>query len=422
MSSNSQHVVAIFGGAVAGAEAAEYLSRQGIKTVVFEQNLLPFGKIEDGLPMWHIKLRDKEEHKIIEKLDHPEVNFVPATKLGRDIQFADVVDNWGFSTILLATGAWRDRPLPIPEIDAFIGRGLYYQNQFFQWFNHAHDDGFPGEKCEIVDNTLIVGGGLASIDVAKAVMMATTKFALANKGIDVDILTIEKKGPAQILADHNLTKEALGLKGCTLVYRRHAVNMPITPIPEGADEKRIQKAQEVRQRMINNLQEKFLFKFVECHMPVDKIVENGKLAGIVFQKTKIENNRVVPLEGEFSELKAAQVISSIGSIPELIDGIPAKGSMFAVTDWHTGQVEGYDNVYLLGNAVTGQGNIKKSRQHGIEVAQLVAEKLTTQEKCSTDQINSIMEKVKKRQQEVGYSGDLTAWAKKHTPSRLEKSL
>jgi flavin-dependent dehydrogenase len=61
------YFVAIFGGAVAGSEAALQLSRRGIYTVVFEQNALPYGKIEDGLPKWHVKLRNKEEEKIDEK-------------------------------------------------------------------------------------------------------------------------------------------------------------------------------------------------------------------------------------------------------------------------------------------------------------------------------------------------------------------
>ncbi|KAA3615944.1 MAG: hypothetical protein DWQ05_09260 [Calditrichaeota bacterium] len=422
MSSESQHIVAIFGGAVSGAEAAEHLSSQGIQTVVFEQNHLPFGKIEDGLPMWHIKLRDKEEQKIIEKLTHPNVKYVPNTKLGQDISFTDVVENWGFSTVLLATGAWRDRPLPMEGADEYIGKGLYYQNQFFGWYNHAHDTDYTGPKCEIVDDTLIVGGGLASIDVAKAVMIQTVKDALVKKGIEVDLLAIEKKGPAQILADHQLTKEELGLKGCTLVYRRHAVNMPITPIPEDADERRIQKAMEVRQRMMNKLQDEFLFRFVECHMPVDKIVSDGKLAGLVFQKTKIEGNRVIPIEGEFAEIRAAQIISSIGSIPEMIEGIPAKGSMFDVADWDTGQLTGFENVYLLGNAVTGQGNIKISRKHGSSVAQLVAEKLKSQDMCSAEQAAAIFARVKARQKEVGFDGDLAAWTENHTPNRLENII
>src|SRR5690606_373433 len=105
----SHHLVAIFGGAVSGAEAAYQLSQSGIQSIVFEQNKLPYGKIEDGLPKWHAKLRDKEENNINEKLSNANVTFVPCVRLGQDIDFEDIAKNWGFSAILLATGAWRDR-------------------------------------------------------------------------------------------------------------------------------------------------------------------------------------------------------------------------------------------------------------------------------------------------------------------------
>ncbi len=52
----TKHIVAIFGGAVSGSEAAYQLAEKGIRTVVFDQNALPYGKIEDGLPKWHVKL------------------------------------------------------------------------------------------------------------------------------------------------------------------------------------------------------------------------------------------------------------------------------------------------------------------------------------------------------------------------------
>ena len=103
------HFVAIFGGAVAGSEAAGQLAARGFRVVVFDQSILPYGKIEDGLPKWHYKLRDKEERRIDEKINHPNIMYVPKVKLGRDIDFEDVL-KWGFNTIILATGAWRDRP------------------------------------------------------------------------------------------------------------------------------------------------------------------------------------------------------------------------------------------------------------------------------------------------------------------------
>ena len=101
------HFIAIFGGAIAGSEAAGELSKRGIHSVVFDQNSLPYGKLETGLPKWHYKLRDMQEKKIDEKLDSDLVKFVPNTKLGRDIAFSDLISDFGFTAILLATGAWR---------------------------------------------------------------------------------------------------------------------------------------------------------------------------------------------------------------------------------------------------------------------------------------------------------------------------
>ncbi len=76
------HVVAIFGGAVAGSEAASKLCEKGVRCVVFEQNKLPYGKIENGLPKWHVKLRDREEVKIDEKLSHPLVSLYSHGEIG----------------------------------------------------------------------------------------------------------------------------------------------------------------------------------------------------------------------------------------------------------------------------------------------------------------------------------------------------
>ncbi|NRA10176.1 MAG: NAD-binding protein, partial [Myxococcales bacterium] len=107
------HFVAVIGGAVAGAEVASCLAERGIEVAVFEQNPRPYGKIEDGLPRWHVALREKEYQSVGERLSREGVHFVPNTGIGRDIPFRALVEEWGFSGVVLACGAWRDRPLPI---------------------------------------------------------------------------------------------------------------------------------------------------------------------------------------------------------------------------------------------------------------------------------------------------------------------
>ena len=68
---DGQHCVAVIGGATAGAEVAAHLAKLGVSVVVFEQNPRPYGKIEDGLPRWHVALRRKEYDSIGEKLSLP---------------------------------------------------------------------------------------------------------------------------------------------------------------------------------------------------------------------------------------------------------------------------------------------------------------------------------------------------------------
>jgi ferredoxin/flavodoxin---NADP+ reductase len=55
MTDTPYHFAAIVGGAIAGSVAAEILAENGIHAVVIEQNERPCGKIEDGLPHWHVE-------------------------------------------------------------------------------------------------------------------------------------------------------------------------------------------------------------------------------------------------------------------------------------------------------------------------------------------------------------------------------
>lgn len=181
MDAAPQHVVLIVGGAVAGSEVARQLAQRGIRCVVIEKNDRPYGKIEDGLPRWHVNLRRQEERKIDEKLSHPAVHFVPRTRLGQDLALHELM-GWGLSAVVLAIGAWRDRPLPLAGIDRYAGRGFYYQNPLVYWFNHYPEPGYRGPEITPADGAIVVGGGLASLDVVKIVMLETVSRTLATLG------------------------------------------------------------------------------------------------------------------------------------------------------------------------------------------------------------------------------------------------
>ena len=360
--------IAVIGGATAGAEVAERLAEQGAFVAVFEQNPRPYGKIEDGLPRWHHELRHKEYRTIDAKLSHPNVAFVPRTRIGRDVGFEAIAREWGFHAVVLANGAWRDRPLPVEGADAYLGRGLVYQNPFIIWFNHAGEKDYEGPRFEPQDDVIVVGGGLASIDVAKALMLECTRAKLRESGIEESVLELEVKGIPKLLERHGLRFEDLGLRGCTIFYRRRIEDMPVVEAPEGASDDRRAKVEATRRKLLEKAMEKYRFRIEPLAAPDGLVVENDRLVGMRFRRTRMENGKPVGTDETF-ERRGRYVISSIGSIPEAIPGIDMKGELFAFTDWDLGRLAAYPNVFSAGNVVTGKGNIVASRKHATHVAE-----------------------------------------------------
>ncbi len=445
------HFIAVFGGSVAGSEAAFQLSKRGFRVVVFDQNALPYGKIEDGLPKWHAKLRDKEERLIDTKLDQPNIRFVPGVRLGRDIDFEDLVKRWGFSAVLIAVGAWKDRKLTIPEPEKWLNKGLIYQNPFMYWFNHKHEPGYTGPRYEVKDNALIVGGGLASLDVVKVIMLETVQEALLKKGIEEDMFTLER-GIERVLDKRQLTLKDLGLKGCTLIYRRGAKDMPLTNLVKDTPEK-IKKAEATTEKILNNFRSKYLFNFIPNHMVYDVLRgDSGEFSGLKCYKTKIVDGRVVPVEEATIDIPGSMVVSSIGSVPEKIPGIPNTGSVYKMADEVSCRIDGFENVFAIGNAVTGRGNIKESLQHGksttVEVmeqhfhweekdfedwlrgtesnveeqVESIATQINRKKYMSDEVIQSILDKTTEFQLKAGYKGKYRDWITAKLPIRLEQML
>jgi len=430
-------VVAIIGGAVAGSEAAAACAARGAIPIVFEQGSRPYGKIEDGLPRWHEKLRDKEYRKINENLSSGEVIFVPKTEIGADLSWHELYGQLGLSAIVLANGAWRDRPLPVEGADAYDGRGLVYQNELVYWFNHYEDEGYDGPVFEVPDDTIVVGGGLASIDVVKIVNLELYARALRKRGINVDLTEMELRGIPRTLDAHDLTAEELGVEGATLYYRRRKEDMPLASADNPTPEK-LAKLQAARVKIMDRVISKYFVKFEPLCKPVDLLTEGDRLTGIRFQKTEVVDGRVRGLEGTELDVSSSLVISSIGSIPKPIDGIPTKGELYHYDSWDTGKVHGLPGVFGLGNVLTGKGNIKDSRANAVEIienvvaaylgvgdepaetlddpsaeAEAVAEQAAAGKPMSIDAMKALADKISNRHREVGYA-DYASWIAAHT--------
>jgi ferredoxin/flavodoxin---NADP+ reductase len=452
MPENGQHFVAVVGGAVSGSVAAELLAAHGVRVAVFEQNTRPYGKIEDGLPRWHVEQRKQEYARIDARMKKPGVYFVPSTRLGRDIPFEDLCNEWGFSAVILANGAWRDRDLGVPGAEEFVGRGLLYQNPFIYWYNHKNEKNYDGPRYETPDEALVVGGGLASIDVVKIFQLENYERAMAARGIRTSMHELEKGIPAACKA-HGIKPEELGVKGCLLIYRRREQDMPLAQPPDGATPEQIAKTEQVRLKMLRLARDRYLFRIQDRRVATGLVVENGSLAGLKVAETKVEGRKAEPIPGSEHELRAPLVISSIGSVPEVIMGVAMKGEYYTFTDEELPRYSGADRVFGVGNVVTGQGNIRVSLIHSQKVtshlvanyigvgnkrdgadlsgfyaatearaaglAEAIEARIESLPSLSPAQISSLEQRIRAVQERVGYTSDYDSWLAKVTPSDLE---
>ena len=449
--SDARFVVAVVGAATAGSEIARILAVRGVKVVVIEQNPRPYGKIEDGLPRWHVKQRKDEYEEINKRLDHPAIEYVPLSRMGRDISFEELRLAWGLSAVILTHGAWRDRPFPVEGADHLVGHGLLYQNPLIYWFNHHPEKSYDGPRYELPPGATVVGGGLASIDVVKVLQIETALAALRNRGIEEDMLRLEREGLEPVLKSRNLEWADLGVAPCKLFYRRRVLDMPLSDIAPDAPPKRAEAMRQARTKILEKARRKYLFDFQELRVPSGLIVIDGRLVGVQMSHTAVSDGRVSTLPATEEPVHSALTISSIGSIPEPIPGIPQRGEVYQYLDASVGLLmEGRTAVYAAGNVLTGKGNIKDSLESGTEIGTLVAERylgladdgsrasltegarqqaqlegeriaanLAGREPLAASAISEIMRRVRERQSVVGYQGNYRDWIAKVTPADLQ---
>jgi ferredoxin--NADP+ reductase len=445
----AKYYVAIIGAATSGSVAAELLADKGIRVAVFEQNTRPYGKIEDGLPRWHAQQRRQEYGLIDARLKKPAIRFVPSTKIGRDIDFHEFCD-WGFSAVIMANGAWRDRDLGVAGAEKFIDKGLVYQNPFIYWYNHKNEKTYNGPRYETPDETVVVGGGLASLDVVKILQLENYERALAARGVHTDMHELEKRGVPVICKAANLAPEELGVKGCLLIYRRREQDMPLAQAPDNATPDQIAKTEMVRQKLLRIARDKFLFRVQDCTMVQGVLEENGRMVGLRVVRTKVEGRKAEPIPGSECDLCAPLVISSIGSVPEVLPGVTMKGEYYTFSGEDFPRYIGKERVFGVGNVVTGQGNIRVSLVHSQKVtrqlienhladmdgtaeaaaiyeaaevraaaqAATVAEQIAKLSPLSDAQIAALDAKLAAHHQKLGYA-DYDSWIAKVTPPDLE---
>ena len=186
-------------------------------------------------------------------------------------------------------------------------------------------------------------------------------------------------------------------------------------------------------------------------MTTGLVVENGRVVGLKVAETKVEGRRAEPIPGSEHEIRAPLIISSIGSVPEMIPGVTMKGEYYTFTDEALPQYAGCDRVFGVGNVVTGQGNIRVSLIHSREVttqlienymgvgngssdlsglfaaaeargaaqASAVEQRVKVLPPLSENEIAAVEQRIRAVQESVGHNADYDTWISRETPADLE---
>ena len=153
--------VAIIGSGPAGMSCAYFLAIEGYSPVVFEKEAIPGGMLVNGIPNFRV---DKAVvNAEIDVLKEMGVEFRCGVEVGKDVTIQQLREE-GFQAFYVAVGLQKASKLNIPGEDLVgVSGGL----DFLRQVNN-------GSLKKMEGDVVVIGGGNAAIDVARAARRLTS--------------------------------------------------------------------------------------------------------------------------------------------------------------------------------------------------------------------------------------------------------
>lgn len=303
--------VAIIGAGPAGLSAGYYLARRGYAPVIFEDLPVPGGMVHVGIPEYRLPRHViRRETELIQE-EGVEIRY--NTRLGRDIAFSDL-EAMGFEAVFVAIGAHLGRPLGIPgeDLPGSMDAIVFLRKVAL------------GEKVDIGDRVLVLGGGNSAMDAAR-------------------------------------TAVRLGAKQVQVVYRRTRNEMPANPWEiEEAEEEGVE--------------------FLYLAAPIKCEGEDG-VESLVCQQMELgepdESGRRKPVPADMAPfvLQADSIIAAVGQKPDfepftVDESIKLNRWGFMEADPYT-LMTSKPGVFVGGDAVSGGGTIIEAINAGKVAAKYI---------------------------------------------------
>jgi heterodisulfide reductase subunit A-like polyferredoxin len=295
--------VAVVGAGPTGLSAAHFMARMGYQVTVFEALPVAGGMARVGIPAYRLP-REVLNYEIEEIL-----KLGVDLRLNHPVRSIDKLFDEGFAAVFLAIGAHEPQKLRIPGED--VTSGVFHGVPFLRAVA-------LGEKAQLGDRVVVVGGGNTAIDTARTALR-------------------------------------LGSKQVTLVYRRTRAEMP-------ANDWEIDDA----------LEEGVVLESLT--QPVAVLSDNGRISAIRCVRMRLGEpdasgrRRPIPIEGSEFEIPCDSMVAAIAQAPEISFLDPDHG--LEITRWSTFKVNertletNRPGVFAGGDAAAGPGALIEGIAHG----------------------------------------------------------
>lgn len=370
--------IAIVGSGPAGyytAEAAVKQWGEDARVDIFDKLPIPFGLIRTGVAPDHQSI--KAVARRYEKTAIGDtVRFAGNVEIGRDIAIEELTEL--YDAVILATGAPRDRDLPIPGADS---ANVFGSAAFVGWYN-----GHPEYAALAPDlsgrHAVIIGMGNVALDVARILSKTEAEFEGSDivahalerlRDSNIETITIlGRRGPHQIMMTPKELGELLRLERA--VPRVENADLPPPESDDMLDpgqRKSVTLLREFAALSPSHRAGKALsinFDFFASPTLIEQ--EGGNLSGLVVERTELKDGRAVG-SGETYRIPADLLISCIGYRTSPIAGVPfdERAGRFPNEEGRIAPA-----LYCVGWAKRGpSGTIGTNRPDGYAVIEKVAE-------------------------------------------------
>lgn len=370
--------IAIVGSGPAGyytAEAAVKQWGEDARVDIFDKLPVPFGLIRTGVAPDHQSI--KAVARRYEKTAIGDtVRFAGNVEIGRDIAIEELTEL--YDAVILATGAPRDRDLPIPGADS---ANVFGSAAFVGWYN-----GHPEYAALAPDlsgrHAVIIGMGNVALDVARILSKTEAEFEGSDivahaldllRDSNIETITIlGRRGPHQIMMTPKELGELLRLERA--VPRVENADLPPPESDDMLDpgqRKSVTLLREFAALSPSDRADKALsinFDFFASPALIEQ--EGGQLSGLVVERTELKDGRAVG-SGETYRIPADLLISCIGYRTSPIAGVPfdERAGRFPNEEGRIAPA-----LYCVGWAKRGpSGTIGTNRPDGYAVIEKVAE-------------------------------------------------